>query len=116
MEPQKQNFYINIQSHEIARDPYHSEWDFKVEATEQEIAELEQLFDENHKTDWESYMRSHVPFLEYHHDPQNKEFDQRLQAIYAWIYVQGDAKTREQINSLGIFGNKLTNDQNKNFK
>ncbi|MFJ7726772.1 hypothetical protein ACIQXV_11465 [Neobacillus sp. NPDC097160] len=64
MDDQKHSYYINIQSHEIVREPFDVEWDFKIEATEPQVAVLERLFDRNDETDLESYIRSHVPFLE----------------------------------------------------
>ncbi|TDK64016.1 hydrolase [Bacillus salipaludis] len=116
MEQQKQSYYINIQSHEIAREPFELEWDFKVEATDSQIKSLKQLFDENYQTDWESYIRSHVPFLEYHHDPQNKEYDARMVIIYAFIYQLGDEKTRDHIKEMGILNNDFLRIRNQNFR
>lgn len=116
MEEPKQSYYVNIQTHEILMDPNQLEWDFKIEATDSQITELRHLFDENYKTDWESYGRAHVPFLEYHHDPQNKEYDHRLVIIYAMLYQLGDAKTREHIAEMGILNGEFLNHHNSNFK
>ncbi|GHH99425.1 hydrolase [Neobacillus kokaensis] len=116
MEQPKHTYYINIQSHEIAPEPFMSEWDFKIEATDREIASLEQLFDDNYQTDWESYIRSHVPFLEYHHDPQNLEYDMRMVTIYAMLYQLGDTNTRNHIREMGILSEDFLNNQNANFK
>lgn len=115
MEENKKSYYINIQTHEIVIDPYQTEWDFKIEATDRQIAEIRHLFDENYETDWESYARAHVPFLEYHHDPQNKEYDLRLMIIYAILYQLGDAKTREHIEEMGILESDMLNSLNSNF-
>ncbi|AZU64294.1 hydrolase [Neobacillus mesonae] len=116
MEQPKQSYYINIQSHEIAWDPFISDWDFKIEATDSQIADLKQLFDENYQTDWESFIRSHVPFLEYHHDPQNTEYDMRMVVIYAMLYQLGDSRTRTHIEEMGILNEDFLNRQNAQFK
>ncbi|MEH7118365.1 hydrolase [Neobacillus vireti] len=102
MEGPKHSYYINIQSHEIFNEPNGVEWDFKIEATPSQLAVLERLFDETDESDWESYFRAHVPFLEYHHQPQNKEYDQRLFLIYTFLYYLGDEKTRKDIGDMGI--------------
>ncbi|EKN66527.1 hypothetical protein BABA_15497 [Neobacillus bataviensis LMG 21833] len=116
MELPKHSYYINIQSHEIAREPFGSEWNFKIEATDRQITSLKQLFDDNDKTDWESYIRSHIPFLEYHHDPQNQEYDVRMVIIYAILYQLGDTKTRAHIQEMGILNEDFLDKKNASFK
>ncbi|PLS09675.1 hydrolase [Neobacillus cucumis] len=102
MEEQKHSYYINIQSHEVFSEPDGVEWDFKIEATPSQLAVLERMFDKTDETDWESYIRAHVPYLEYHHQPQNKEYDLRLTLIYSLLYYLGDEKTRQHIGNMGI--------------
>lgn len=115
MEQEKQIYYVNIQSHEITQNPYDWEWDFKIEATNGQIAHLKRLFDENYQTDWESYIRAHIPFLEYHHDPQNKEYDARMVVIYAMLYQLGDIKSRNHIREMGILNHDFLNSVDASF-
>jgi hypothetical protein len=107
MEEPKHSYYINIQSHEIFSEPDGGEWDFKIEATSSQLAVLERLFDKTDETDWESYFRAHIPYLEYHHQPQNKEYDLRLYLIYTFLYYLGDEKTRQHIGGMGILEGDL---------
>ena len=115
MEEQKYSYYVNIQSNEIFRGPFDGEWDFKIEATASQVAVLERLFDRNDQTDWESYFRSHIPFLEYHHQPQNMEYDWRIGLIYTMLFTLGDEKTRAHIRKMGILNEEITNVQGKRF-
>ena len=115
MDGQKQSYYINIQSNDIFREPYEGEWNFKIEATESQVHVLERLFDRNDETDWESYFRSHIPYLEYHHQPQNREYDQRILLIYTMLYYLGDEKTRSHIRKMEILNEDSANIQHKSF-
>jgi hypothetical protein len=111
MNEPKQSYFINIQSHEIFSEPDGAEWDFKIKATESQVAVLQRLFDQNDETDWESYFRAHIPYLEYHHQPQNKEYDLRILLIYSLLYYLGDEKTRAHIREMGILNEDLVNEQ-----
>jgi hypothetical protein len=108
---EKHSYFINIQSHEIFGEPNGGGWDFKINATESQVAVLERLFDKTDETDWESYIRAHIPFLEYHHQPENKEYDLRMMVIYSLLYYLGDEKTRAHIRDMGILNNELENEQ-----
>ena len=111
----KHSYYINIQSHEIFSEPDGLEWDFRIEATDKEVAVLERLFDKTEEADWESYIRAHIPYLEYHHQPQNREYDQRILWIYSMLYDLGDEKTRAHIRKMGILNEDSSNIQHKEF-
>ena len=108
---EKHSYFINIQSHDIFTEPNVEEWDFKINATESQVAVLERLFDKTDETDWESYIRSHIPFLEYHHQPENKEYDIRMMVIYSLLYYLGDEKTRAHIQDMRILNSELENEQ-----
>ena len=108
---EKHSYCINIQSHEIFTEPNGAEWDFRIYATESQIAVLERLFDKTDETDWESYIRAHIPFLEYHHQPQNKEYDLRILLIYSLLHYLGDVKTRAHIHEMGILNEEFVNEQ-----
>ncbi|PFP27625.1 hydrolase [Bacillus sp. AFS073361] len=107
----KHSYYINIQSHEIFSEPDGSEWDFRIEATDKEVAVLERLFDKTEETDWESYFRAHIPYLEYHHQPQNKDYDLRILLIYTLLHYLGDEDTRAHIREMGILNGEFVNEQ-----
>ena len=111
MDEQKHSYYINIQSHEIFSAPNGEEWDFKIEATKREVGVLERLFNKTDETDWESYFRAHIPYLEYHHQPQNKEYDLRILLIYSLLSYLGDEKTRAHIRKMGILNEDYVNKQ-----
>jgi hypothetical protein len=63
---------------------------FQIQATDKEVRQLKELFHEIKKADWKTYGRAQVPFLEYHHDPHNDEYDDKLREIYKMLYELGN--------------------------
>lgn len=102
MNGEKNTYYIEIGSGEISRSKTSSTWNYKIQATDEEITKLRQIFDDNYTTEWVNFFRAHVPFLEYHHDQSNDEYDANMKKVYAMIYQLGDEEAREHIRSTGI--------------
>ena len=102
MEENRQTYYITIASGEITQSVYDTPWDFKITATSKEIQELRSYFKQNYLTDWRSFWRSHIPFVEYHHDKENDEFDNIMLRAYRLIYQLGDQEAQRHIEDMGI--------------
>lgn len=98
----KKTYYITLANGEISQLKSASPWNFKIEATDDEIDQLREYFDQNYSTDWQAFYRAHIPYIEYHHDPQNDAYDETLKNIYKMIYDLGDEETRNHISSEGI--------------
>lgn len=99
---QKKTYYIEISSGEITQSASDSPWNYQIEATPEEIQTLRSFFDQNEKTDLPSFIRSHIPFLEYHHDGVNDVQDHHLKQIFYFIYQHGSYDTKQHIESMGI--------------
>lgn len=95
-------YYVSIGNGEISQVKTASTYSFAIQATEEEIIKLREIFDGAYVEDMHSFWRSHVPFLEYHHDRPNDEYDERLQQAYKMIYELGDHETKELIAQMGI--------------
>ncbi|RHW30754.1 hydrolase [Neobacillus notoginsengisoli] len=102
MENEKKTYYIAIANGEIFRNATSSPWDFKITATDDEITQLREFFDENYANEWLTFVRAHIPYMEYHNDRETKRYDDKLQTIYSYIYDLGDEEAREHIASMGI--------------
>lgn len=102
MEEVKKPFYIDIKNVQIYPEPDEADWQFKIFATDKEIAQLRECIQKTYEADLKTFSRAHIPFLEYHKDSQNEEYDTAMKAIYAMIYKLGDAKTRNHIENMGI--------------
>lgn len=106
----KNTYYIYIANGQISRDRESSPWNFKIEATDEEITQLRELFDQNYKTEVENFYRAHVPFIQYHYDRENDAYDETIQRIYGMIYQLGDEEAKNHIESMGILSRKPTTD------
>ncbi|MBS4173895.1 hydrolase [Bacillus sp. FJAT-49736] len=102
MEANKHTYYVDLGSGEISRSRADSVWNFKIEATDEEITKLRQIFDSNYDADIEGFLRAHIPVLEYHHDRPNDISDENLLRAYQMLYELGDEDAKKHIDSIGI--------------
>jgi hypothetical protein len=105
---QKKTYYVSIATGEISQVKTASPWDFQIEATDDEIIQLREYFDQNYSTDWQAFWRSHVPYVQYHYDRENDAYDETLTKIYQLIYKLGNEEAKEHIRSLGILPEEIT--------
>ncbi|MED4202990.1 hydrolase [Neobacillus mesonae] len=102
MDEQKRTYYIDVGSGEISRSATASTWSFKIEATDVEIGQLRALMEQNYSTEWKNFFRAHVPYVQYHYDRQNDEYDSTIQQIYGMLYQLGDEEAKNHIESMNI--------------
>jgi len=102
MKENKNTYYITVGTGEISQSAADSRWDFKIAATDDEIKDLRSYFKQSYSADAKSFWRTHLPFLEYHNDKENDEYDEALSKIYGMIYQLGDDETRNHIESMGV--------------
>lgn len=105
MSEEKNTYYVAVESGEILRTASDSPWNFQIEASDEEITRLRDLFDANYDTEIAGFIRAHVPFVEYSNDPTNDEFDERFYEIYEMLYELGNEEARNFIDSIGILNN-----------
>ncbi|MBS4195110.1 hydrolase [Bacillus sp. FJAT-49870] len=85
--------------------PNASPWEFMIQATDDEITRLRQLFDFNQENSVDDFLRTHVPFVEYHNDSTNDIHDENLIKVYEMIHQLGDEEARNHIESMDILNN-----------
>lgn len=102
MDTSKKTYFVSVGSGEISQLRTASPWDYKIYATDEEVIKLREYFEQNYSTDLQGFFRAHVPYVEYHYDPQNDAYDDTMQKIYALIYKLGDEDARCHIKSQGI--------------
>ncbi len=98
----KKTYYIKVNTGEITQSATDSAWDFKIEATDEEIISLREFFDNNYSNEWKTFFRAHVPFMEYHNDKENDAYDDTIKKVYGMIYQLGDEEAKNHIESMGI--------------
>ncbi|MEM5017548.1 hydrolase [Metabacillus indicus] len=102
MNQEKQTYYIDVASGEILQNPAESSPSFKLYATPAEIDQLKSYYSENSSADFQTFQRAQVPFREYHHDAENKAYDDSMRKIYGMIYLLGDEEAKRHIDENGI--------------
>ncbi|MFK2825650.1 hydrolase [Bacillus sp. B190/17] len=84
---------------------------FIIQATAQEAAFIKKIFEESYSAEIDTYVRSHIPYLDYSHDKENDRYDQSLIVLYSLIHKLGDEKTKRHIASMGILNKHRLNDE-----
>ena len=107
MNDMKKTYYIAIADGTITQVKTSTPWDYEIQATDEEITQLRELFDQNYSSDWQSFWRAHVPYIQYHDDKANEGYDTGLQQVYKMIYELGDEETKLQIKNDGLLENPL---------
>ncbi|WP_318507901.1 hydrolase [Bacillus sp. T3] len=103
----KKPYYISIGTGEIMQTATDSPWNFKIEATDDEITKLREYFDQNYSTEWQNFFRAHVPYIQYHYDRENDAYDNTMVKIYQMIYELGDEEAKQHIRSIGIISDQM---------
>ena len=106
MAEQKKTYYINVGSGEISQSPTASTWNYKIEATNEEITELRDLFNQNYSTEWKNFFRAHTPYVQYHYDRENDDYDKTEEKIFSMLYQLGDQEVKNHIESMNILPNQ----------
>ncbi len=95
-------YYVSLSSGEINQSNTASDWNYAIEATDEEVEKLRMYLDQRASSDWSSFWRSHIPYLEYHHDSQNDMYDKTTVEIYTMLYQLGDNETKSHIKQMNI--------------
>ncbi|WP_245833114.1 hydrolase [Oceanobacillus timonensis] len=100
----KQKYFISVGQGEISRIPYQGNDDFVIYATAEEILMLRRKFEGLHEASFDSYKRTHIPFVPYHLDTANDVYDDTMAGVYQTLYDLGDENTKDHIRTMGILG------------
>lgn len=100
---EKKTYYVAVGSGDILEDKSDSPYEFEIEATQEEIDQLQELFNDRHQADWYTWIGAHIPIVPYHQlDKDNDQYDDNLYAIYKMLYELGSPETKSEIEKLGI--------------
>lgn len=96
----KKKYYISVQAKSIFQDQGQAPYELEIEATEEQIVRLRNLFDKMEESDIDAMIRTPTPGIPYHHDHPNDSYDECLKQIYQMIYDNGTADTRQHVSSM----------------
>lgn len=100
----KKKYYVNIGSREISQTKYDNNDEFVIYATEDEVRLLRQRMAGMYASDFNAFLRSHVPIMPYHNDKPNDDYDTGITDAFQLIYELGDKETKAHIDSIGVLG------------
>lgn len=106
----KKTYYISLGNGEISQISTASPWNFKIEASDEEIVQLREYFDQIYSSDWQGFYRAHTPYIEYHYDPTNDAYDETMHKVYEFIYKFGDQEAKSFIEEQGYLNSKKPNE------
>ncbi|HEY9577981.1 MAG TPA: hydrolase [Pseudobacillus sp.] len=110
MEEVKRIYYVDPASKEVLPTA-EGEGNFRIEATDQEAAFIKRVFEEEYNAEIETFVRAHVPYLDYSYKEKNDHYDRALIAIYGLIYKFGDEEARRHIDGMGILDKYRLNEK-----
>ncbi|MFC7371683.1 hypothetical protein ACFQPF_08340 [Fictibacillus iocasae] len=103
---EKQPYYVNVESGEIHSDKSAASFQFEISATADEVRKLAKMFEEVDVAATDTFLRSHVPYVQYHDDEDNDRYDHKLREVYQMIHDLGQPVTRSHIESMNILENR----------
>ncbi|KPB03290.1 MULTISPECIES: hypothetical protein [Bacillaceae] len=99
---ERKTYYISLAEGSISQVSTASSWDYQIQATDDEITHLREIFDQNYSSDWQGFWRAHIPYVQYHFDKTNDAYDNGLQQAFKMIYELGDEATKAHIKDQGL--------------
>jgi hypothetical protein len=99
----KKTYYVAVGSSEILEPQnMNGNFDFEIIASEEEVDQLQELFEEIDEAEDDTFIRSHIPFRLYHNDKENDAADYYLRQLYSKLHELGTSKTKAHIESMHI--------------
>lgn len=79
-----------------------TEFEFTIEATEQEAGQLSQLMETQQADDFSTLVRTPIPYKSADHDEATKDYNEQLLRVYSYLYELGTPETRDHIERTGL--------------
>lgn len=95
-------YYVSVQSLTIMERQGDGPYEFEINATKEQVDQLNEIFEKMKTADQQAYWSSHVPFIPYHEDKENDTYDLHLRNAYRLIYELGTEETKKHIESMNI--------------
>jgi hypothetical protein len=107
IEMKKKTYYVTVDlgthAGEIREtfDGNDAVYDYEIQATEEELAELEHLYEQMETIDDKTFLIAHIPFLD-NEQEENEVEDELLNKIYRKIYELGTEQTKRKMEEAGL--------------
>jgi hypothetical protein len=98
----KKTYYVTVQSGEIMDDPTAFNYDFVIEANEDELDQLVELFEDTADAELDTYTHSFALSLSTYYNEENTAYDNNLREVYKKLYELGSTETKQHIETMNI--------------
>ncbi len=104
---EKKTYYISMafgtRAGEIRtrKDENSALFEYEIEATPEELDQLEKLFTKVGETDFTTFAKAHIPFLD-NEAKENLQEDDGIRRIYRLLYQLGTEDTKNKLREAGI--------------
>jgi hypothetical protein len=98
----KKTYYVTVQYGEIMEDPTAFNYDFVVNASEEELDQLEELFENTADAELATYTHGYALSLSTYYNEENTTYDNNLREIYKKLHELGTTETKEHIEKMNI--------------
>lgn len=100
---ERKHYFVTIDTEDIRETSVPDGIEYEVLATQDEISEIRELFNEKEKDSKNAVKYLAKPFNECGADDERRKYDDHLVTIYQRIYELGTEETKANIRELGIF-------------
>jgi NhaP-type Na+/H+ and K+/H+ antiporter len=98
----KKTYYVTVQTGEILDDPTAFSYDFVIYANEQELHQLQELFENTQDAEHMTYWRTWIPSPVNQYDEENAIYDENLREIYKKLHTLGSTETKQHIETMNV--------------
>lgn len=102
---EKKTYYVAVGPGEILEDPEALNYEFVIQADDDEFDKLQELFEDTATAELRTAGPSLIPF-QGNDFIENNIYDEQLKDIYRMLHQLGTAKTRKHIESMHILEDK----------
>lgn len=96
----KKTFYVTVNTGSIIEDKSDGNFEFEIQATEEEIDSLQQLFEDTSAA--EEATASRGWFVPLRTEEYNAAYDESLQQVYRRIHELGSPETKAHIEKMNV--------------
>jgi hypothetical protein len=112
---EKKTYYISVETGQILEDQGASAYELEINATQEEVSDLENLFDKKDRDNFETFLDPHVPQKWDEVGSDVQEYNSHLYEVYQKLYTLGTPNTKEHIEEAEILSKLKNSKQNYDF-
>lgn len=82
--------------------PHNPHYDYEIEATPEQLEQLEALFHQVAEDDTRTFYQAHIPYQTVDRMQASRQEDQQINAVYQMIYQLGTEQTKQVMREAGL--------------